>query len=59
MIDEDPVIVQLNVSHYRHLLQLDRLTERERMTVADLLAECEVQLAAAQPEPTSPLPTVT
>jgi hypothetical protein len=46
MIDEDPVIVRLNVSHYRSLLKLDRLTESERRTVANLLAECEAQLAA-------------
>ena len=46
MTDEDPVIVRLNVSHYRSLLQLDRLTEIERRRVANLLAECEAQLAA-------------
>jgi hypothetical protein len=59
MTDEDPVIVRLNVSHYRHLLQVHRLTESERRTVASLVAECEAQLAAALPESTSPLPTVT
>lgn len=59
MIDEDREIVRLNISHYRFLLEGDRLTESERRTVASLLAECEVQLAAAKPEPTSPLPTVT
>jgi hypothetical protein len=51
MIDEDPVIVRLNVSHYWHLLKLDRLTESERRMAANLLAECEAKLAAATPEP--------
>jgi hypothetical protein len=50
MIDEDPVIVRLNVSHYRSLLQLDRLTEGERTTVGNLLAECEAQLVATAPQ---------
>lgn len=58
MTDEDPAIVRLNASHYRSLLQLDRLTESERRTVADLLAECEVQLAAAVPELKRPSPNV-
>jgi hypothetical protein len=51
MKDEDPVIVRLNVSHYRQLLQLDRLSEGERRTVSNLLAKCEARLAAAKPRP--------
>jgi hypothetical protein len=51
MDKEDPVIVQLNVLHYRRLLQLERLTEGERRTVGNLIAECEAQLAAIKPEP--------
>lgn len=46
MTDEVPVFVRFNVSHYLQLLRLGSLTERERKTVADLLAECEVQSAA-------------
>jgi hypothetical protein len=38
------------------LLQLDRLTESERTMVANLLAECEVQLAAAKRESKRPQP---
>jgi hypothetical protein len=44
------VIVRLNVSHYRHLLKLDRLTESERRMAANLLAECEAKLAAVKHE---------
>jgi hypothetical protein len=51
MKDEDPMIVSLNVSHDRQLLQLDRLTEDERRTVSNLLAKCEARLAAAKLEP--------
>jgi hypothetical protein len=51
MIEEDPAIVQLNVSHYLHFLQLDRLTEGERTTVGNLLAECEAQLVATHFNP--------
>jgi hypothetical protein len=50
MKDEDPLFVRLNASHYRQLLQLHRLTEGERQTVAKLLAECEAQLAVCKPE---------
>jgi hypothetical protein len=50
MSDEDPVIMRLNVSHYRNLPQLDRSTESERRTVTNLLAECEAQLAVCKPE---------
>jgi hypothetical protein len=57
--DEDPVIVRLNVSHYRHLLKLDRLTESERRTVTNLLAECEAQLAATVARSKLQLVTVT
>jgi hypothetical protein len=56
MTDEDPVIVRLNVAYYQSLLQLDRLTEGERRTVANLLGECETKLAAATPELKQPQP---
>lgn len=59
MTDEDPVIVRLNASHYRSLLQLDRLTESERRTVANLLAECEAQLAATTHQTELAPPSVT
>jgi hypothetical protein len=54
MIEEDPVIIELNILHDRQMLQLERLTDDERRRVSNLLAECVPELARFEPEFRSP-----